>query len=528
MIVRKSENWEEDVASSRRETEEVAGGRWNDDPAAVFDRLEGRVPTGTRLTEDGGQSVLETVETPVSVEEAPEGCAFVCPHCEADNWVQPPLYGALVACHQCDEALVAPDPGNGRGPLPFRAILERIDPRQPECRIQDGIGGPFDWETATAIGADAVAAGGLCPTLIDAPGAPAFSGNPEAIAAREREESLLHRKPQAAIRVATTGSEACGERDEKPTSLHTSGVRWPALAAGAVAILAIGVWTLTHHFAKQSGTSLTRTPATRDVAQPTPLPQAEPPADPEKRPVEASTAGGLPAKASSHSTVEGESSPAAPTAGADPRVALFESARKAVDGFFLAETPEQRLQWQHGRRTPPTNLPSGRLEIKEVRHLFTGRAESRENGPLFTEFRVSLTDREGSLWIPFEHTPEGPRTDAHLLREQLEQSLEKFAAHQAGDEAVLRITLSRQHSFERTAPDSEKFGCVKLLPPLGDGEGVKAYFENGLLAGDAIARDLPWGKTLHAVAQLEWSPAAPAAGAPHPFLRLREIVRWGW
>ncbi len=418
---------------------------------------------------------------------------------------------------------MAPDPDNGRGPLPFRAILEKIGPGSPDLGASQRTDGTFDWEAAARADLSRQPSAGFSPTLIDAPKPPAFAGVGNLLA-REWEESLLRRKQKAAMRNSKV--VALPKPAPKPPRAPFRpgrAAKWALVGISVSAVVAAGWWAL------RVSPSPRRT---KPYIPPTPSVSSAPATQPShaaKKTTVKPALSVVPPAAETATTppaTPGAASP--PTAGSDPRVSLFESARKAVDGFFLAETAEQRLQWQLSRRTPPAKMPAGRFGLKEVRHLLTGRDEFRgPTGPFVSEFRIVLENREGTIWLPFEHTPEGPRTDAAILTEQLDGALAKFGTHEAGEEATFRVVVSRQHSFERNGPDPDKFSCVKILPPNGEGEGLKAYFENGFLAADAIAKQLPWGRELHAVARLEWS-AAGSSGATHPFVRLREIVRWGW
>jgi hypothetical protein len=216
--------------------------------------------------------------------------------------------------------------------------------------------------------------------------------------------------------------------------------------------------------------------------------------------------------------------PAAEELASVDRVALYRAAREALDIFVSAPDLARRARVLN--RPDDVALLPATIEMTDVRHVAT--AFAREAQRHQTTFRIATPHSERDIFVIFDHTPAGPRTDVTIFLEQWEGRLEKFLATRDAPPQRFHVVLDLTHSFEVEAPDSANFLCVRLLTPAGDELKARAYASLNSPEGAALERRMRWGEPYRVRVELSWSPARPDTGAPAPFLRISDVAERSW
>jgi hypothetical protein len=202
----------------------------------------------------------------------------------------------------------------------------------------------------------------------------------------------------------------------------------------------------------------------------------------------------------------------------------YRAARGALDLFLNPPAPGQRLAVVTGP-DDAASLPAV-IEVTDIRHLATGPMSGGRRHQ--TSFHVKSPLRDRPILIVFNHTSDGPRTNAAIFLQQWEGRVEKFLETRDAPPHRFFLVLDLAHSFEVEAPDSSRFHCFSLQSPAGEDLHTRVYASRSSPEGAALEHRMHWGQPHRAYVELTWSPARPDAGAPKPFLRLSDVTDDSW
>jgi hypothetical protein len=206
------------------------------------------------------------------------------------------------------------------------------------------------------------------------------------------------------------------------------------------------------------------------------------------------------------------------------RVALFNAARKALDALFRATPTSEQARFL--TRPEDAEAFGPRIIATRTTALFTEAIAG--TGQYRTGFKVETPESPEGILVVFDHTPDGPKTDGALFIEQQEHRFERFLEAGEGPPGRLYVALQLAHSFEKNAPRTDRFFCLKIQAPVGDGGTVRAYVASNQPEGILLSRHLRWGQVHRAMVELTWSQPEEGAESAAPFLRVTDVTSGDW